>query len=424
MRSSPGDAAGAAEEASAPTGSRLAAPATREENAIDGSIVPRAFALLYGAGGSLVLVTLPLTSSDSFLPGMIVPALIAYAVTALTLFWPERLPLSAYQSLPAFGGVLVTAVAYSSSTGAFNAYALLYVWVIVSGFYFFPWRRELPALALVSGGYGLVLLHHGGAHDRLLYWVMGVGTLVVESLLLATLRDRLEILVGSLRESDQLKTTIIRSVSHDFRTPLTAIIAAGESSASSTLDIDSRREVASVIVTEASRLSETLAKLLDMSRLEAGAATPHGTWCAVEEVVETALDHTLDSDNFEISVNGSLPVVWADAAQLERAFFNLFENASRFGGGEPVEVTLEAAGRHLVVRVSDRGPGVDPDERELVFEPFYRGRRQPVSPRGPGHGLAIAKGFIETNGGHLWVAPGGESGSTFVVELRLGEPES
>jgi signal transduction histidine kinase len=406
------------EAASAREGAKRAPAGIAEP--VDKTFMARAFALLFGGGGTLVLVTLLLPhSSDRSLAGMIVPSVLAYGVAAIAVAGGGRLPLRVFQALPAFGAVLVTAVAYSSGTGEFNAYALIYFWVVVSAFYFFAWREGAISLFFIAAGYGAVLLHHDAAENRLLYWIMGVGTIVGGSILIAFLRGRIAQLLRALHESDSLKTTIIRSVSHDFRTPLTAIIAAGESSASTTLDADSRREIASVIVTEASRLSQTLAKLLDMSRLEAGAAVPHSTLCSVEEVIEAALDHTPGADRFEIAGDSTLPVVWADAAQLESAFFNLFENSIRFGGGGTVQVALAVDEGNVVVRISDDGPGLDPAERERVFEPFYRGPGEPSGHYGPGLGLAIAKGFVETNGGRVWVEPHPEAGSTFIVELPI-----
>ena len=262
--------------------------------------MPMAFALLYGAGATLVLATFLFHSSADLLGSRLVgPPIIAYGVTALCIARGDRLPFWFFRLLPGFGALLITIIAYSSDAGAFNAYALLYVWVIVSAFYFFTWWEGVPSLVAVAAGYAIVLMHHDSADDRALFWVMGVGTLAVASLLLALVRRRIERLVAGMRESDALKTTIIRSVSHDFRTPLTAIIAAGESSASTRLDDELRREVASVIVTEATRLSETLDKLLDMSRLEGRAATPHMDWCSLEEVIDTALEHTPAAERFE-----------------------------------------------------------------------------------------------------------------------------
>ena len=128
----------------------------------------------------------------------------------------------------------------------------------------------------------------------------------------------------AMRQSDQLKTALLRSVSHDLRSPLTAIVAAGESSASPNLSADSRREVASVIVNEAARLSRLVDKLLDLSRLQGGAASPRQVACSIEEIIQVALEQTTGEDQFELDVEEPLPGVLADATQLERAFANLF----------------------------------------------------------------------------------------------------
>jgi signal transduction histidine kinase len=380
----------------------------------------RAFALLYGAGATLVLVTLALSSSDRASPGLVGPPIAAYAVVLLTVVRNDRLPLWLFQALPPFGAVLISILAYSAATETFHAYALLYFWVILSAFYFFGWRHALPSLALPAAGYAVALLHHDDASDRLMYWVMGVGTLLVASLLLGLLRERIERLVRALRESDLLKTTILRSVSHDLRTPLTTIIAAGETTGSQGLDAETRRELSALVVGEAERLSELVDKLLDISKLEGGVAAPRQAWCSIEEVIEAALERIRDrADHFEITGDRDLPVIWADATQLERAFVNLFENSSRFAGAAPVEVSLVMEGDRVVVRVSDSGPGVASADSERIFEPFYHGSVDGSSSHGLGLGLAIVKGFIAANGGNVRVESKPGPGATFVVELPL-----
>jgi signal transduction histidine kinase len=387
---------------------------------IDRAVMARAFALLFGAGATVVLVTLALpSSSDRFLPGMLAPPVAAYGVVLLMLIGFDRLPLWLFRLLPGFGAVLITVLCLSSGAGTFNAYALLYFWVVVSAFYFFTWWHAAPNLALAAAGYAVILLHYDEASDRLLYWTMGLCTLVVTSVLLGLLRERIERMLAALRESDLLKTTILRSVSHDLRTPLTTIMAAGEASGSHTLDEERRREVASLIVGEAQRLSGLVDRLLDISRLEGGAATPQRTWCSVEEIVEVALERMPDAGNgFRVTLGSALPPIWADAAQLERAFANLFDNSKRFAGENPVQVTLETATDGVVVRITDSGPGIAAADRERIFEPFYRGQANGARHRGAGLGLAIAKGFIEANGGRLRVESG-RPGATFVVELPV-----
>ena len=165
----------------------------------------------------------------------------------------------------------------------------------------------------------------------------------LEALLAAGLdRDRLlgEVVeTRALRRADVVKTTLLRAVSHDLRTPLTAIVAAGEAIASPTLTDEERRELGSVITAESTRLSRLIDNLLDLSRLEGGAAEPRPEWCSIEEVIDAAVDDLrLPPERFSLSLDPDLPLVRADAAQLERAFANLLENGARYSGGHPVSV--------------------------------------------------------------------------------------
>ena len=117
---------------------------------------------------------------------------------------------------------------------------------------------------------------------------------------------------------------------------------------------------------------------------------------------------------------GQVVGVDADAAQLERAFANLLENARRYGGGLPISVNARRAGDRVVVSVVDQGPGIPPAEQQRIFEPFYRAPADGDDAHaGSGLGLAIAKGFIETNGGRIRVESVRGEGATFIVELPL-----
>jgi PAS domain S-box-containing protein len=228
-----------------------------------------------------------------------------------------------------------------------------------------------------------------------------------------------------LQKSDLLKTAVLRAVSHDLRSPLTAIVAAGESISSPNLDERARNELASVIVQEGSRLARLVDKLLDLSRLQGGVASPRQVWCSIEELLDVALEQMPGAvGEFRIAIEPELPSVKADAAQLERVFVNLFENARRFASGRPVSVEAYAKqGEQIVVCVSDSGPGIPESEHRRVFEPFYRIDGD-VEYRGSGLGLAIVKGFVEANGGDVWVESSPGDGSTFVVELPLPQPEA
>jgi two-component system, OmpR family, sensor histidine kinase KdpD len=278
----------------------------------------------------------------------------------------------------------------------------------------------------------------------------------LESLLSAALeREELQggvVETAALRRADVVKTALLRAVSHDLRSPLTAISAAGDAIGSPALSDAERAELAAVIQEEARRLSRLVDNLLDLSRLQAGAAEPRREWTSVEELIRSALrELAAGGDEFQLSIDRDLPLVKLDPAQMERAFVNVLENARRHSGGHPVSVRARAvrslarsarpapaegdgmdtadnaapsvqstpAGDRVIVRVVDRGPGIPPAQLERVFEPFYRAGTAAGGQRGSGLGLAIARGFTESNAGSLWVESLPGQGATFVFELPL-----
>lgn len=246
----------------------------------------------------------------------------------------------------------------------------------------------------------------------------------LEALLAAALeRDRLEAEVvetRALRRSDELKTALLRTVSHDLRTPLTAILTAGSALVEAEISRTDREELGRAIVEEAERLTSLVEKLLELSRLQAGAAEPRPQWCSVEEILRETAD-ALDPGRarFALSIDANLPLIRADAAQLERAFANLLENAARYSGDERVSVRARVVGERLLVRVVDRGPGIARQELQRIFEAFYRGPATQSGHTGSGLGLAIVKGFIEANGGRVWAESLPGQGTSFVVALPL-----
>ena len=235
-------------------------------------------------------------------------------------------------------------------------------------------------------------------------------------------RDRMQeemVEAEALRRSDELKTALLRSISHDLRTPLTSIIASGAALGSATPTAEERAELSAAIVAEGGRLSRLVENLLDMSRLEAGKAEPHREQVDLAEVLEGAREANADSGLVQLALDRDLPAVDADAAQLERAFANLIENAVRHGGGGPVTVTSRLTGGKIAVRVVDQGPGIPESEWERIFEPFQRVASGAGG--GSGLGLAIAKGFIEANGGEIAVESLPGQGSSFVVGFLVSQ---
>jgi K+-sensing histidine kinase KdpD len=239
-------------------------------------------------------------------------------------------------------------------------------------------------------------------------------------------RDRMQaeaIEAGALRRSDELKTSLLRAVSHDLRTPLTSIIAAGAALDSPSASAEERHELSEAVVEQGQRLSRLVENLLDVSRLQTGHAEPRREPVDLPGLLEAAR-HSLGArgEPVRLELDAELPALSADPTQLERAFANLLENAVVHGEGQQVLVRSRVVGPRVVVRVVDRGPGIAESERERIFEPFYRGGGS-ASGGGSGLGLAIARGFVEANGGEIAVESLPGQGSSFVVSFAAPELE-
>lgn len=243
-----------------------------------------------------------------------------------------------------------------------------------------------------------------------------------EAAALAAERDRMReeaLEAEAVRRSDELKTSLLRAVSHDLRTPLTAIIAAGAALDSPSVTAEERHELSDVVVDEGRRLSRLVENLLDVSRLESGAAEPHREPVDLVDLLAAARESIGQyGEQVRLALDDDLPPLRADPTQLERAFANLLENAVVHGEGRPVLVRSRLVGPRLVVRVVDRGPGIPENLRERIFEPFYRAPGA-ASGAGSGLGLAIARGFIEANGGEVEVESLPGQGSSFVVTFGV-----
>jgi two-component system sensor histidine kinase KdpD len=235
-------------------------------------------------------------------------------------------------------------------------------------------------------------------------------------------REALE--AETLRRSDAAKTAVLRSVSHDLRSPLTAIRAAASSLVSPTLALDERdrTELVETIGVEASRLDRLVGDLLDLSRLQAGVAVPQPALWAVEGLVAIAQEGAAD-DRVLVEATDGLPPVNVDAGQIRQALANVLDNARRVSpAGTTVRVTAETTGREVLLRIADEGPGLADAELERVFEPFQRGTAA-AAYRGSGLGLAIARGLVEANGGRIW-AERSASGAVIALALPAAGEES
>jgi two-component system sensor histidine kinase KdpD len=226
----------------------------------------------------------------------------------------------------------------------------------------------------------------------------------------------------ALSLSDSVKTAILRTVSHDLRTPLTAIRVASESLASGHLELSEadRQELWETIRLESARLDRLVANLLDLSRLEAGAARPERQAATIDDLVFAAVA-SLGSDErrVEVALPPDTTVVDVDPAQIERALVNVLDNALKFSAPiGVVHLRASSTRKEAIIRVVDQGPGLPADELERVFEPFIRSA-EGEDRGGTGLGLAIARGFVEANGGRVWAESQPGQGASFALALPL-----
>jgi two-component system sensor histidine kinase KdpD len=225
----------------------------------------------------------------------------------------------------------------------------------------------------------------------------------------------------ALREADRLKDALIATVSHDLRTPLTTIKALAREVAAGGDD----RAV--VIEEEADRLNRFVANLLDMSRLNAGELPIALETVAVEDLLGAALQRVsgpVGSREIRVDLGPPEPLVVGrmDFVQALRVVANLLENADKYSPRDhPIDLSTIREGERVVIRVADRGPGVPEEERDRIFQPFYRRAGTQPDVGGTGLGLSIARRVAEAQGGTLECVPRPGGGSVFVFSLPAAE---
>ena len=220
------------------------------------------------------------------------------------------------------------------------------------------------------------------------------------------------------RRTGTARTAILHAISHDLRSPLTAITSSASALRSAGISTTDQAELLEVINAEGERLARLVDDLLDLSKIQAGAVEPRSDWCDLHDVVAWSVAHLRLEHPIDFQLGATLPLVHADAAQLDRVFSNLIENAVKFSPpGSPVRITGGTHSGRVTVRVIDQGRGIPARHRAQVFEPFFRERADAGS--GSGLGLAICRGFVEANGGKIVLQSGAGLGTSFAVSFPL-----
>lgn len=226
---------------------------------------------------------------------------------------------------------------------------------------------------------------------------------------------------AEIRAADELRTALLASVGHDLRSPLAAAkaVVSGLRSRDVVLAEQDREELLASADDALDRLAGLVDNLLDMSRLQAGALPVHARPTSIEDVLSRALDSLgVEPRSVVLEVEEGLPDVTVDPGLLERAVANIVANAQRFApAGDPPVVAVDRSGDTVRVRVVDHGPGIPPDERDRVFQPF---QRLGDTGTGVGLGLALARGLVEAMGGTVTPTTSEGGGLTIVVALPVG----
>lgn len=226
--------------------------------------------------------------------------------------------------------------------------------------------------------------------------------------------------------SERLRSSILSALSHDLRTPLTALVGLADSLVVSKPPLgEPARESAEAIREQAERLSGLVGNLLDMARLHAGDVTLHKEWQPIEEVIGSSiklLGRALADHAVKVTQADDLPLVEFDAVLIERVFCNLLENAAKYSPpGSAIEIAVTTRSGRMEITVSDHGPGFQRADDTTLFDMFVRGETESAKP-GVGLGLAICRAIVEAHDGSIAAANRPQGGACVTFTLPLGEP--
>jgi len=237
----------------------------------------------------------------------------------------------------------------------------------------------------------------------------------------------------ALKQSERLKSALLDAVTHDLRTPLTAIKASATTllddqrslrSGETCLDEEGRQEMLEIIDEEADRLDRFIGGLMELARIEAGEMQLRRQWNSLDEIIMTAMKRAeprTRAHRIEMWLDDELPSVNVDEPALVEAIYVLVDNAAKYSApGSVIKVVSQAADDNKVrLMVEDQGPGIPVELRERVFDRFFRAMRDgDQGKHGTGMGLAIAKGIVEAHDGRIWTEAGESgAGTRFIVEL-------
>ncbi|KRG71992.1 sensor histidine kinase [Pseudoxanthomonas dokdonensis] len=293
-----------------------------------------------------------------------------------------------------------------------------------SSWWLLPMRNEQIALGVVGLRFA--------EGRRLPFEQRRLAEAMVEDIGQAALRTRLVADLEAARignETERLRSALLSSVSHDLRSPLSAMVGSAGSliGYAEVMSSEERRQLLDTIVLEGERLDRYIQNLLDMTRLGHAGLSLNRDWIGVDELIGSAagrLRRYQPDLKLQITLAPRLPPIWVHPALVEQALFNVLENAARFSPLDAsVDVSAQLIEGQLRIEVRDRGPGIPEDERSRIFDMFYSVERGDSGRQGTGLGLTISQGMIGAHGGQVAALPPADGRGTLIrITLPLLQP--
>lgn len=298
------------------------------------------------------------------------------------------------------------------------------------------WSRDEPIVE--TGSMKIIALRLGMRHDlgRLAIAGSNLGTETCEAVasLVSVALERAAALERSshleaARESERLRTAIVDSVTHDLRTPLTAIRAAATTLQSQPhMPVAERGELVEVVTEESERLDRLIGQAIEMARLDSDSLHLNAQPQDVRELVELTVESMramLGDRLIEIRVPTAMRPAWMDRMLMQRVLQHLLENAAAYSPrSEPITISATTERDRLVFTVEDRGPGISANELPHIFEKYYRGKRQKGISKGTGMGLAIAQAILKVHHGGIEAESRPGQGACFRFWIPQAQPEA
>ncbi|MBN2752773.1 MAG: DUF4118 domain-containing protein [Rhodospirillaceae bacterium] len=232
-----------------------------------------------------------------------------------------------------------------------------------------------------------------------------------------------------LSETETLRAALLSSISHDLRTPLVSVIGSATtlSMVGDVISAEERADLVHTILDEASRLNRFVQNLLDMTRLSYGGLLPRRDWVDLRDVIGHAVSASRDllaPFSLRVAVDEAMPLVFLDPVLMEQVFVNILDNAAKYSPpGGRITINAVRSDDTVVIRIADQGSGISSEDRERVFDMFYRVRAGDSQVAGTGLGLAICRGLVEAHGGTIRADEAfGGVGAEVVVVLPLAPP--